>query len=142
MMKSEGREPRTRKKGRILAATKSDQARCHSNKRNSIDMNVLFVCSRNKWRSRTAETIFNDHQHHIVKSAGTANDATVTVTEKLINWADLIFVMEKRHKQRLQDKFEQALHDKTVIVLDIEDNYQYMDEELIDILKTSVTPYL
>lgn len=64
------------------------------------------------------------------------------MNERLINWADLIFVMEKRHKQRLQDKFEQLLDDKKVIILDIKDDYQYMDEELIDILRTSVTPYL
>jgi predicted protein tyrosine phosphatase len=100
------------------------------------------VCSRNKWRSRTAETIFKDNQDHIVKSAGTENDARIKVTEKLINWADLIFVMEKRHKQRLLYKFNQALNDKTIIVLDIEDNYQFMDEELIDTLKASVMPYL
>ncbi len=105
-------------------------------------MNVLFVCSKNKWRSRTAETIFKDNQDHIVKSAGTENDARIKVTDKLINWADLIFVMEKRHKQRLQDKFEQALNSKKVIVLDIEDNYKYMDEDLIETLRTSVAPYL
>ena len=50
--------------------------------------------------------------------------------------------MEKRHKQRLQERFNQLLNDKAIVILDIEDNYQYMDEELIEILKTSVTPYL
>jgi predicted protein tyrosine phosphatase len=105
-------------------------------------MNVLFVCSRNKWRSRTAETIFKTDQSHEFRSAGTENDARIKVNEKLINWADLIFVMEKRHKQRLQDRFDQLLKGKKIIILDIEDNYQYMDEELIDTLKTSVAPYL
>ena len=105
-------------------------------------MNVLFVCSRNKWRSRTAETIFKDNQTHEFRSAGTENDARIKVNEKLINWADLIFVMEKRHKQRLLDKFDHLLSDKKIIILHIEDNYQYMDEELIETLKTSVTPFL
>jgi protein-tyrosine phosphatase len=105
-------------------------------------MNVLFVCSRNKWRSRTAETIFQDNQDHDFRSAGTENDARIKVNEKLINWANLIFVMEKRHKQRLQDTFDQLLNDKRIVILDIEDNYQYMDEELILTLRTSVTPYL
>jgi predicted protein tyrosine phosphatase len=105
-------------------------------------MNVLFVCSRNKWRSRTAETIFKANQDHEFRSAGTENDARIKVNEKLVNWADLIFVMEKRHKQRLQDRFDQLLNDKEVIILDIEDNFEYMDEELIEMLKTSVTPYL
>ena len=105
-------------------------------------MNILFVCSQNRWRSRTAETIFKDQQHHVVRSAGTATDARIKVNEKLINWADLIFVMEKRHKQLLQAKFKQFLTGKEIIILGIEDNYQYMDEELIDILRASVTPYL
>jgi predicted protein tyrosine phosphatase len=105
-------------------------------------MNVLFVCSRNKWRSRTAETIFKDNQDHEFRSAGTENDARIKVNEKLITWADLIFVMEKRHKQRLQDKFEQLLNNKKIVILEIEDNYQYMDEELIEVLRTSVNPYL
>lgn len=104
-------------------------------------MNILFVCSRNRWRSRTAETIFKDQQHHVVRSAGTAADARVRVNEKLINWADLIFVMEKRHKQMLQEKFNETLSKKEIIVLNIEDNYQYMDAELIIILKASVNPY-
>jgi predicted protein tyrosine phosphatase len=105
-------------------------------------MNVLFVCSRNRWRSRTAETIFKSNQAHEFRSAGTENDARIKVNEKLVHWADTIFVMEKRHKQRLEDKFDSLLRNKKIIILDIEDNYRYMDEELIDTLKASVTPYL
>jgi len=105
-------------------------------------MNVLFICSRNKWRSRTAETVFRSNQNHNFKSAGTENDARIKINEKLILWADLIFVMEKRHKQRLQDKFDQILNNKKIIILDIEDNYRYMDDELIETIKASVTPYL
>lgn len=105
-------------------------------------MNILFVCSRNKWRSRTAETIFKNNQQHIVKSAGTENEARIRVTEKLVNWADLIFVMEKKHKTRLENKFGSLLDSKEVITLDIQDDYKYMDPELIEILKTSVIPYL
>lgn len=105
-------------------------------------MKILFVCSRNRWRSRTAETIFRNLQNHVIKSAGTEKDARIRVTEKLLNWADLIFVMEKRHKQRLNEKFETIIKEKEIVVLDIEDNYQYMDAELIETLKLSVTPYI
>jgi predicted protein tyrosine phosphatase len=105
-------------------------------------MNILFICSRNKWRSRTAETIFKNNQKHQIRSAGTENDARIRVTENLINWAELVFVMEKRHLERLKEKFGSLMHDKEVIVLDIEDNYKYMDEELIETLKVSVSPYL
>ena len=105
-------------------------------------MNILFICSKNKWRSRTAETIFQNSQDHFVKSAGTENDARIKVTEKLINWSELIFVMEKVHKEKLQMKFNELLDDKEIIILDIADDYQFMDEELIDMLKISVAPYV
>ena len=105
-------------------------------------MNILFICSRNKWRSRTAETIFKNNQQHIVKSAGTENEARIRVTEKLVRWADLIFVMEKKHKERLKEKFGSLTDDKDIIILDIQDDYKYMDAELIEVLETSVSPYL
>jgi predicted protein tyrosine phosphatase len=105
-------------------------------------MNILFVCSRNKWRSRTAETIFKNNQKHDIRSAGTSAEARIKLNDKLIHWADLIFAMEKRHKQLLQEKFSQAITGKKIVVLDIQDNYHYMDEELIEMLKASVGPYL
>ncbi len=105
-------------------------------------MNILFVCSQNRWRSLTAETIFKDNQNHSIKSAGTEKDARIRVSEKLLNWAEIIFVMEKRHKERLNDKFGVLLEKKELIILDIADDYKYMDPELIEILKISVSPYL
>lgn len=105
-------------------------------------MNVLFICSRNQLRSRTAETIFKGDKDHNVRSAGTEPSARVKVTSKLINWADIIFVMEKRHKQRLSENFTNEMPGKQVVILDITDDYNYMDAELIDIIKTSVSPYL
>ncbi len=82
------------------------------------------------------------NQNHQFKSAGTEADARIKVTEKMIQWADLIFVMEKRHRQRLRDRFDDVLRDKQIVVLDIEDDYQYMDEDLIMALKAGVEPYL
>ena len=104
-------------------------------------MNLLFICSRNQWRSPTAEAIFGSDQY-ATRSAGTEPSARIKVTEKLIHWADLIFVMEKKHKERLMEKFSDILTDKPLIVLDIPDEYQYMDEELIEMLKLSVQPHL
>lgn len=105
-------------------------------------MNLLFVCSRNKWRSRTAETIFKDLAGHTVRSAGTENEAVVRISEKLIDWADLVFVMEKHHRTRLIEKFGDKTRQKEIIILEIEDDYQFMDPELIEMLQTSVEPYL
>lgn len=105
-------------------------------------MNILFICSRNKWRSATAEMMFKNSQTHNVKSAGTEPSAVVRVSAKLILWADLILVMEKKHKIRLQENFPKEIEQKQIEILDIEDNYKFMDEELIDILKLSVESYI
>ncbi len=105
-------------------------------------MNVLFVCSRNKWRSRTAEALFRGHAQHQVRSAGTEAEARVRVSEGLVRWAELIFVMEKRHRTRLREAFPEAMRDKEVVILEIPDDYQYMDPELVRMLEDSVTPYL
>ena len=105
-------------------------------------VNILFICSRNRWRSLTAETIFGNNQNHHFKSAGTERSARIRVTEKLIVWADLIFVMEKKHKERLRDKFKSLIDDKEIVTLDIKDDYKYMDSELVELLESSVSPYL
>jgi len=105
-------------------------------------MNILFVCSRNKWRSPTAEAIYKGRQDHQVKSAGTEPSAKIRVSAKDILWADLIFAMEKKHKQRLLEKFPNETGHKKIIILDIEDEYTYMDKELIDMIKLSVDAYL
>lgn len=105
-------------------------------------MNILFVCSRNKWRSYTAETIFNKSQVHNVRSAGTEASARIKVTARLIEWADIIFAMEKKHKQRMKEKFPLLNSDEKTIVLDIPDEYQYMDLELIDYIRSGVSAYL
>jgi protein-tyrosine phosphatase len=105
-------------------------------------MNLLFVCSRTQWRSPTAEEIFKNSQEHQVKSAGTEPSARIKITEKLINWADIIFVMEKKHKDRIEQRFATVVNEKELIVLDIPDDYQFMDEELVDLIKLSVSAYL
>ncbi len=104
---------------------------------------VLFVCSRNKWRSLTAETIFSNKLPGIdVRSAGTEQGARIKVTEGLLGWADLIFVMEKRHRQRLEQRYPQALIGKRIVRMDIPDVYPYMDEELISLLAAGVAEFI
>lgn len=107
-----------------------------------INIKLLFICSRNRWRSLTAEKIFEQYNMYDVKSAGTEENARIKVTAGHIGWADLIFVMEKKHERRLKEKFSLDLNGKRVIRLDIEDEYRYMDEELIEILKTRVSEYI
>ncbi|KHL92358.1 protein tyrosine phosphatase [Paenibacillus sp. IHB B 3415] len=105
-------------------------------------MKLLFICSRNKWRSLTAEKIFDRYNGYEARSAGTEEGARIKVTEGHIGWSDLIFVMEKKHTRRLRDKFADSLRNKQVICLDIPDDYRFMDEELIEILKSRVSEYI
>lgn len=62
--------------------------------------------------------------------------------KKLLAWADMVFVMEKRHKERLFAQFGDLANEKQIVVLDIPDEYQYMDEELVGMLEEAVVPYL
>lgn len=105
-------------------------------------MKLLFVCSRIKWRSLTAETIYKKKFGLDVKSAGTEVSARIKLNSKIIEWADLIFVMEKKHKQRMQENFAMETAGKKIIILDIPDEYQYMDEDLIEELKSKVDNYI
>ncbi|WP_123043627.1 low molecular weight protein tyrosine phosphatase family protein [Cohnella candidum] len=101
-------------------------------------MKLLFICSRNKWRSLTAEKIFDGLNGYEARSAGSEEGARIKVTQGLIGWSDLIFVMEKKHVRRLKEKFSNQLHSKQIICLDIPDDYRFMDKELIEILKSRV----
>ncbi len=105
-------------------------------------MNILFVCSKNKWRSRTAETIFKKSNNHSVKSAGTSQNAKIKLTENHLVWADLVFVMEEKHLQIIEQKFKSKKLSDKIIVLDIPDKYQYMNEELILLLKQTVSHFI
>ncbi|WP_136621806.1 MULTISPECIES: low molecular weight protein tyrosine phosphatase family protein [Mesorhizobium] len=105
--------------------------------------NVLFVCSQNRLRSPTAEQVFSKRRDIEVASAGTNHDADTPLTHELVAWADIIFVMEKAHRtNKLQKKFKTSLKKARVICLDIPDNYEFMDLELIGLLKARVSRYL
>ena len=99
---------------------------------------VLFVCSRNKWRSPTAEQIFRDDARLAVRSCGLSRQAVRKISAKDLQWADIVFVMEAEHRKRILDRFRDLLLAASIHVLDIPDEYQYMDPELIDLLQERV----
>ena len=103
---------------------------------------LLFVCSRNRWRSPTAEALFHGNPAYEARSAGTSEAARVRVNEGHIRWADRIFVMEKRHRQLLEQRFGHDLREKNVTVLDIPDEYQAMDPELVELLRDRLSSHL
>ena len=86
--------------------------------------------------------IYKDHSDLKVKSAGTEPSAGTELTAKHISWSDLVFVMEKKHQQTMIEKFPLESGQKQIIVLDIPDEYKFMDAELIEKIKTRVSEYI
>jgi predicted protein tyrosine phosphatase len=103
---------------------------------------LLFICSRNQWRSPTAANLFKNSQLYVAKSAGTSDKARIKLTASLINWADQIFVMEKRHAAIIRQNYPELVKDLSIVTLNISDDYQYMDPELIEILEPRLAEYL
>ena len=107
-----------------------------------MNKHILFLCSQNKLRSPTAEAVFSDRPGVEVDSAGLNNDAEVPLSEEQIEWADVILVMEPVHRKRLNRKFKHALAGKRIAVLNIPDEYDYMDPVLVSLLQVRCAPYL
>jgi predicted protein tyrosine phosphatase len=105
-------------------------------------IHLLFICSRNRWRSRTAEGLYQNFAGYVAKSAGTEPGSRQRVTEGLLGWADSIFVMESKHRDYLRDKFPESLTGKKVICLRIPDDYGFNDPDLIDLLKANLSSHV
>lgn len=105
-------------------------------------LKVLFICGKNKWRSPTAEQVFSEHPNIECTSAGLSHDAEVPVSAELVEWAELIFVMEKQHKSKLSVQFKPQLLGKRIVCLNIPDNYKFMEPALVKLLESKVTPFL
>lgn len=103
---------------------------------------LLFLCSRNQWRSPTAEKLFDRHPCYEARSAGTEHGARVKVTAGLLGWADLVFCMERKHADRIRERFPDALDGKPVVILRIPDDYGFQDETLIALLRASLSEHL
>ena len=103
---------------------------------------ILFICSKNRLRSPTAEAVFSEYEGLEVDSAGLDREAEVPLCSEVIQWADLIFVMEKSHRSKLSKQFQPWLKGKRVICLDIPDEYEYMEPILVELLKKKVLPLL
>ncbi len=103
---------------------------------------ILFICSRNKKRSPTAEDVYSEFPNLETRSAGLDKNAEYVLSSEDLEWADLVFVMEKNHLKNLERKFGEAVKNKRVICLNIPDRFGYGDEELIEILRKKVDTFL
>jgi predicted protein tyrosine phosphatase len=104
--------------------------------------NVLFVCSANRLRSPTAEQVFSTWPGVETDSAGISSGASVLLSSEQVDWADIIFVMEKTHRNKLARQFRRHLKNKRVICLDIPDDYEFMDPVLVRTLENRVGRFL
>lgn len=100
---------------------------------------VLFVCARNRRRSLTAEHLFRDDPRVEVRSAGLRGDANRRIRESDLRWADAVYVMERSHQRQLAELFPSADLPRTE-VLDIPDDFEYMDATLQEMLKLTLDP--
>jgi predicted protein tyrosine phosphatase len=107
-----------------------------------MTIRVLFICSQNRLRSPTAEAVFANVPGLEVDSAGTNKDADSPVTWEAADWADVIFVMEKAHRNRLSKMFGSRIRRKRIICLNIPDEFDYMDPLLVELLKRVVPRHL
>ncbi len=103
---------------------------------------VLFLCSRNRLRSPTAEQVFTAWPNVETDSAGLADDADTALSVEQLVWANLIFVMEPAHRRRLLMRHRAHLKSKRIVVLDIRDDYAFMQPELVELLLRKAGPLL
>jgi predicted protein tyrosine phosphatase len=93
---------------------------------------ILFVCGRNQWRSPTAERVYRDDPRIHVRSAGVSVKSGRQVSANDLSWADLVVVATFRdHPNR-----------PPIVSLDIPDEFEYMDEELIELIREGVELHL
>jgi predicted protein tyrosine phosphatase len=103
---------------------------------------LLFVCSENRLRSPTAEAVFSKYDEIEAIGCGTNSDAETTLSGDLVEWADVVLVMEKSHRNKVSKKFKELLKGKRLVCLDIPDNYDCMQPELIRLLEAKVPKYV
>jgi predicted protein tyrosine phosphatase len=108
--------------------------------------NFLFVCSANKQRSKTGEDYFSSVYPNLsFQSAGTniklcQKEGAISITEELLVWSDIIFVMENNHSKLIKEFTSNKIGAK-IVILNIEDKYKYFQPELIEILKSKTEKY-
>ena len=98
-------------------------------------MRVLFVCRLNRKRSATAERIFDKDPSLDVRSAGTSGDALVRVNRRMLDWADIVFTMDGEQERDLSRMFPDHGALAKIVCLGIEDRYEFLDPELIALLR-------
>src|SRR6266566_1753067 len=102
---------------------------------------ALFICYYNRKRSATAERVFGKDPALEVLSAGTSDEALVQVNQRMLDWADIVFVMDDEQIEAMGKMFPGDPALSKVVCLHIEDNYHFLDPELVSILQQRTQPH-
>jgi len=103
---------------------------------------ALFVCHYNQRRSATAERIFAKDPTLDVRSAGTSEQASVRVNRRMLDWADIVFVMDDDRVRDMQRMFPGHPAVDRLVCLQIQDKYHFLDPELVAVLEERTRPHL
>ena len=104
--------------------------------------NILFICNANQNRSPTAEAIYKNDKRYSVKSAGIWEGSENLLTEELLEWSDIVFVMERVQKEYIEERFPRQYRSKLIVCLNIPDVYYYMDSKLVELIKERTKGYI
>lgn len=102
---------------------------------------ALFICQFNRKRSATAERVFARDPTLDVLSAGTSEDALVRVNERMLDWADVVFVMDGEQVSDLRRMFPEHPAVATIVCLEIQDRYHFLDPQLVRLLRERTLPH-
>jgi predicted protein tyrosine phosphatase len=105
-------------------------------------VNALFICGKARMRSPTGADLAASWPGVATDFAGLSNDADEKLNVEQIEWADVIFLMERRHLRRIRGLFPAALRSKRLVVLNIPDRFSYGDAELIEIFTARLKHHL
>jgi len=104
-------------------------------------LRALFICHYNRKRSATAERIFGKDPTLEVLSAGTSDEAMVQVNQRMLEWADIVFVMDGEQVEALGKMFPEHTVLPKVVCLNIQDCYHFLDPELVTMLQERTQPH-
>jgi predicted protein tyrosine phosphatase len=105
-------------------------------------LRILFVCQFNRSRSSTAERVFAKDPGLDVRSAGTSDDALVKVNARMLEWADIVFIMDAGQQRWLDQHFSGDPALTRIVNLDIADAYTFLDPQLVALLQERATPHI
>ena len=99
---------------------------------------ALFVCSAGILRSPTAALHFAKTKGWNTRAVGDNQEfALIPVSEALMRWADIVFVMTADQRFHLKTDFGESLNEK-VFILNIEDDFAFMEPDLVKYLEASM----